>query len=82
MSISVAMPLRAYLADSPQPKPPIDAATLLRELVAHAGVLADPAPGGDRFVLAVLPPHLVEALAAHAAPRPQPMPLLEWRAIQ
>lgn len=80
MTLQVATPLRAYLAQSPQPEPPIDAATLVRELAANAGVLPDSAPGGDRFLLVALPPRLLEALAAHAGPAIDPMPLFPGRA--
>lgn len=71
MTLQVATPLRAYLAESPQPEPPLDAADLVRELIARAGVLPDAAPGGDRFLLVALPPALLHALAAHLPPAPQ-----------
>ena len=85
---TLALPLGAYFADSSgsanlstlDHQPSLDAATLLRELIARAGVLPDVAPGGDRFVLVALPPYLLEALAAQLPPALQPMPLLEWRA--
>lgn len=78
----LAVPLRTFLAKSPQPEPAIDAITLLRELIANAGVLEDAAPGGERFVLAVLPPDLLEALAAFVAvPVPAPMPLFDRVAL-
>lgn len=79
----LATPLLSHLHDIPQSgQPTIDAADVLRQLIANAGVLEDAAPGGERFVLAVLPPGLLEALASFAVPTSQPLPLLEWRAAQ
>lgn len=80
MTLQLATPLRAYLAKSPQPELPIDATALLRELATHAGILPDVGPDGVRFVLLPLPPHLVDALAAHARPTIDSMPLFPGRA--
>lgn len=79
-AISIATPLQTFLSESPRSGPLLDAETIVRELITRAGLLSDVAPSGDRFVLVALPPRLLEALAAHLPPAPQPMPLLEWRA--
>lgn len=77
----LALPLQVYLGDCQQRQDPAEAADVLRQLIANAGVLEDAAPGGERFVLAVLPPDLLGALATFVQ-TPQPLPLLEWSAAQ
>lgn len=84
-SIAVAMPLRAHLAESEkldgqiQPSSTLDADTIIRDLIASAGLLPDVASDGGRFVLVAASPRLLQALAAYVPPAPRPMPLLEWR---
>jgi len=58
---------------------PLDADAIVRELIKHAGIMPDTTPDGWHVVLVALPPHLLQALAAHVPLAPQPMPLLEWR---
>lgn len=79
MTLSVALPLRAHLADLPQkPVTPIDADALVRELITHAGILPDTTADGCRVVMVALPAHLLAALSAYVAPpTPEALPLLE-----
>lgn len=79
MTIQVATPLRAYLSECGVQENPhfLDAETIVRELIRHAGVLAVVAPSGDRFALVALPPHLLNALSAYVPAPPQPLPLFD-----
>lgn len=80
-AIAVAAPLREFLLENQiRSSSSPDADAIVRELIAHAGILPDATGDGSRFVLVALPPHLLKALAAHLPPAPQPMPLLEWMA--
>lgn len=82
-AVSIAVPLGTYLAESKRgidSPSSLDADAVVRELVANAGILPDTTTDGCHVVMVALSPRLLEALAAHVPPVPQPMPLLEWRA--
>lgn len=78
-ALYIALPLGAHCAGFPHPSSTPRAESLLRAIATNAGVLPDVAPGGDHFVVVALQPYLLQALAAHLPPAPQPMPLFPGR---